>query len=159
MLILLGVTDVSIITLRVLPEYLYGSQINGINHHSLISSLLLLSVSIPAACFSLFYLLGATPRAYDLSRYPIILFPILLALAAYGLIIWKIAAEGAPNLTWDVISSPLSVADDQPGMLNHILGTLLLMVITSVIALPVGVGAGVYASEYGGRMGSASGSQ
>jgi phosphate transport system permease protein len=34
-------------------------------------------------------------------------------------------------------------------MLNHLLGTGLLMLLTSLISLPFGVGAGVYLSEYG----------
>ena len=65
----------SAIILRVLPVYLHGLNINGVIHRSIISALLLIGIGVPATCYSLFYLLGATPRAYDISRYPLLAIP------------------------------------------------------------------------------------
>ena len=154
---LFGFSVISAILLWALPEYLYGFEINGIIHRSLISALLLLAIALPSTCCSLYYLLGATPRAHDLSRYPLIILPVFLTMAAYSFLIYYLIKEGAPNLNWEIISTPYQAAfgAKQAGMRNHILGTLLLMAQTSLVSLPIGVGAGVFMSEYGGWLAGA----
>ena len=42
--------------------------------------------------------MGRTPTAWDTSRYPLLLFPIALALVVYGAILARLVTEGAPNL-------------------------------------------------------------
>ena len=158
----------SAIILRVLPEYLHGFSINGLIHRSVISALFLLTLSVPAVCYSLFYLLGATPGAYDISRYPLFLVPIGLVLTAYGLILFRIIANGAPLLNWSLIVHPFQDQSWQSeiwqngwpvwvpntllqiGIRNHILGTLLLMALSSLVSLPIGIGVGVFVHEYAG---------
>lgn len=154
LMILCSFSIISAILLRALPEFLFGFEINAIIHRSLISAFLLLAIAVPSACFSLYHLLGATPKAHDLSRYPLIILPVFLILAVYGLLIHFIIERGAPNLNWEIISVPWIGWDriaeeyvDQPGMRNHILGTLLLIALTSLIALPIGVAAGVLMSN------------
>ncbi|MCL0061035.1 ABC transporter permease subunit [Dehalococcoidia bacterium] len=160
LIILFAFAVISTVLLASLPEHLYGFQINAIVHRSLVSAILLLAIALPATCFSLYYLLGATPRAHDLSRYPLIVLPVLLILIAYALLIFHLIKEGAPNLNWEIISVPWIGSDwttvpiqsvNQPGLRNHILGTLLLMALTSLISLPIGVAAGVLMSEYYGK--------
>jgi ABC-type phosphate transport system permease subunit len=75
--------------------------------------------------------------------------------------------KGLPNLTWEAIqkayfnySWPIKTTIDegwpiwstelrsQIGLANHLTGTGLLMLLTSLISLPFGVGAGIYLSEY-----------
>jgi ABC-type phosphate transport system permease subunit len=160
---------VSAIILRALPEYLHGLNINGVIHRSIISALLLIGIGVPATCYSLFYLLGATPRAYEISRYPLLVFPIILVASAYTIIIFKIIATGAPQVSWSLIITPfkseswpvevwqngwpnfVSKSTLQIGLLNSILGTFLLMVLTSIISLPVGMGIGIFVHQYAGQ--------
>ncbi|MBT9163421.1 MAG: Phosphate transport system permease protein PstA 2 [Chloroflexi bacterium] len=152
LIILAGFSLISALLLLALPEFLYGFQINAIFHRSFISALLLFAAALPSSCSSLRHLLGATPAAEDISRYPLIILPIFLALAAYALFISHIFSEGAANLDWEIITTPYGHPIRVAGMRNHILGTLLLMALTSLISLPIGVGAGVFLSEYGGRL-------
>jgi phosphate transport system permease protein len=158
----------SAIILKILPEYLYGLNINGVIHRSIISALVLMALGVPGFCYALFYLLGATPRAHDISRYPLLAFPIILIITAYGLIIFRIIADGAPQLSWSLISTPFKyqiwtrevwqngwptfVQDTikQIGMRNHILGTFLIMGLTAIISLPIGMGAGIFIHQYAG---------
>src|SRR5208283_694351 len=158
----------SAIILKVLPEYLHGFNINGLIHRSVISALLLIGLGIPAACYSLFYFLGATPRARDFSRYPLLLLPIILIAAAFILIIYKIVAGGAPLLNWSLITTPfkdqswykevwqngwpnfITATTLQIGLRNAILGTFLLMGLTAIISLPVGMGVGIFVHQYAG---------
>jgi phosphate transport system permease protein len=141
-----------------IPEYLYGRSVNGIIHRSLFSAILLTAVSLPLMSTALYYVLGATPTARDLSRYPIVVVPIAMALFVYGAILIDLVERGAPDLTWHAVTHAYSsnlVGDDlirKSGIRNHIYGTFLLMFMTSAIALPIGVGTGLFVSEYDGRL-------
>lgn len=137
-----------------LPEYT-GFGENKIETYRAVSSTgILLAVAIPLAATALYQLMGATPRAHDTSRYGIVAIPILLAFSIYCLLIWQILSGGISNWDWSIIidSYRSFPAPGQPGLKNHILGTLLLMGLTTAISLPLGVGAGLYIGEYGGRM-------
>jgi len=153
--------------LHALPEDVTGWQINGVFHRSLFASLVLVSSGLPALSISLFYLWGATPQADDISHYPLVLLPVLFALAVYVGLIAQLLVKGIPNLDWGILSKPyfnydwplkITVDDGWPtwtaerhsqlGILNHLKGTGLLMLLTSLISLPIGAGAGIFLSEY-----------
>jgi phosphate transport system permease protein len=76
---------------------------------------------------------------------------ILLPLA---LIVWHLAAKGLPALTLGFfVHNPKPVGEAGGGMANAIVGTLILVLLGALIAVPVGVGTGVYLAEYGaGRL-------
>ena len=58
--------------------------------------------------------------------------------------------KGVSSLNWDFFTKmPKPVGESGGGMANAMLGTLYLIGIASVLAIPVGVIAGVYLSEYG----------
>lgn len=65
--------------------------------------------------------------------------------------------EGLPALNWAFFTeSPVPVGEPGGGMGNCILGSLILIGLGSLVAVPVGVFGGVYLSEYGeGRMAEA----
>ena len=67
-IILAGLALISAIVLKLLPVYIQGFSINGLIHRSIISALLLIGIGVPSACYALYYFLGATPRASDISR-------------------------------------------------------------------------------------------
>jgi ABC-type phosphate transport system permease subunit len=158
------------VVLQALPEYIQGLNIHGVIQRSLFSALFLLIVSIPGISYSIFYLFDATPRANDLSRYPVILFPVILVVAAYLVIIIRIIVGGLPMLNWSILSLPFKNESwysevwqngwpvwaqnivEQAGMRNYILGTLMLMGLTAVISLPIGVAVGIFVHEYAGKI-------
>lgn len=158
----------SAIILRALPVYLHGLNINGVVHRSVISALLLIGIGVPSTCYSLFYLLGATPQAKDVSRYALLAFPIVLVTLAYLMIIFKIIAAGAFQLNWSLLITPfknetwpaevwqngwpvfVSTTTKQIGLRNSILGTFLLMGLTAMISLPIGIAVGIFVHEYAG---------
>ncbi|HEX9015625.1 MAG TPA: phosphate ABC transporter permease PstA [Chloroflexota bacterium] len=67
-----------------------------------------------------------------------------------------VLVQGGSALNLDFFTKlPKPVGEPGGGMSNAILGTVLILAIASVVAIPVGVGAGVYLSEYGnGRLGT-----
>ena len=73
---------------------------------------------------------------------------ILLPLA---LIVWHLAAKGLPAFRPSFfLHMPKPVGEAGGGMANAIVGTLILVGLGALIAVPVGVGTGVYLAEYGG---------
>lgn len=57
--------------------------------------------------------------------------------------------SGMSRINWDFVTGSLSRHAELSGILPAIIGTLLIMLLTAVIAIPIGVGAGVYLEEYG----------
>lgn len=64
--------------------------------------------------------------------------------------------QGGSAINLDFFTQlPKPVGEPGGGMANAIVGTLILLAIASVIALPIGIGAGVFLSEFGsGRLGT-----
>jgi len=166
LIIIAVVATLSGFLINLIPSVFFGFNILAVFHRSMVSSILILLVSVPSLCLSLFYIFGATPKAQDLSRYPIILLPIVVALAAFSLIIYRLIAQGAPLLSWHLITSsyiwhgwstqiwvnnwPETVYYNvqQTGIGQYIEGTFLLMLLVSLISLPIGVGVGLYITQY-----------
>ena len=70
----------------------------------------------------------------------------LLILAIFlGFIIY----QGTERLSWEFMMSLPSRFADQSGIYTAWIGTLWVLVLTTVISFPVGVGAGIYLEEYG----------
>lgn len=72
-------------------------------------------------------------------------------------ILWELIRRGLPGLTPEFfLHMPKPVGEAGGGMANAIIGTLILVGLGGLFAVPIGVGAGVYLSEYrGGRFSSA----
>ncbi|HKL19412.1 MAG TPA: phosphate ABC transporter permease PstA [Halalkalibaculum sp.] len=73
-------------------------------------------------------------------------FSCILILAIFlGFIIY----QGIERLSWDFMVSLPSRFADQSGIYTAWIGTLWVLVLTTVISFPIGVGAGIYLEEYG----------
>ena len=60
-----------------------------------------------------------------------------------------IFSTGWGRLDWDFITGSLSRKPENSGIYPAIAGTVLIMLLTALIAIPIGVGAGIYLEEYG----------
>jgi phosphate transport system permease protein len=56
--------------------------------------------------------------------------------------------QGASRIDWQFLTSLPSRLPSKAGILPALAGTLWLLVLTAVIAIPVGIGAGIYLEEY-----------
>lgn len=81
----------------------------------------------------------------------------LLAVIVLFSVLGFVLVQGGSALNFDFFTKlPKPVGEPGGGMANAIVGTLMILAIASVVALPVGIGAGVYLSEFGGgRLGTA----
>jgi len=72
-----------------------------------------------------------------------------LALAPLGFLLFFVARQGLTAVNLDFFTQmPKPVGEPGGGMANAILGTLVLIGLAALVAVPVGVVAGVYLSEY-----------
>jgi len=80
---------------------------------------------------------------------------VLAAVAPLGSLLWLVASQGAPGLSWGFfVHLPAPVGEPGGGVGNSIVGTGLLVGLASLVALPVGIGAGVFLAEKGdGKLG------
>lgn len=76
-----------------------------------------------------------------------------IVLVPLASILWEVIRLGAPGLTLDFfLKMPKPVGEVGGGMANAVVGTLILVGLGALFAVPIGVGAGIYLAEYrGGR--------
>jgi phosphate transport system permease protein len=75
-----------------------------------------------------------------------------VSLLALFTLLYDVARDGLPKLSWDFLTSfPSRIIPETSGIESAIWGTLWLMVICAVIVIPLGVATAVYLEEYGDR--------
>ncbi len=78
-------------------------------------------------------------------------FSVLVALVPLAFVLFYVVSEGVQALNLDFfIRMPKPVGEPGGGMANAIVGTLILIGLGSLFAIPVGILSGVYMSEYAG---------
>src|SRR5215204_1687178 len=75
----------------------------------------------------------------------------LVGLIALSLLLFDLAAEGLPRLTWDFFTSFPSRRASAAGILSAWVGSVLVILVTGLIGIPLGVAAGIYLEEYAPR--------
>jgi len=82
---------------------------------------------------------------------------VVLALVPLAFVFFYVVKQGFSSLNWDFFTQmPKPVGEPGGGMANAMVGTLILIGLASLLAIPVGLIAGVYLSEYaGGKFASA----
>lgn len=75
----------------------------------------------------------------------------LFGLIMLGIFLFSIVSEGVARINWQFFTSLPSRKPEEAGILIPLLGTIWVMVLTSLIAIPLGVASGVYLEEYGKR--------
>ncbi|OFW18169.1 MAG: phosphate ABC transporter, permease protein PstA [Acidobacteria bacterium RIFCSPLOWO2_02_FULL_65_29] len=75
----------------------------------------------------------------------------LLALASLGALLYDVLGDGLGRLSWQFLTSLPSRRAEQAGILTALVGSVYVIAITAIIAVPFGVAAAVHLEEYGGR--------
>lgn len=73
-----------------------------------------------------------------------------LPILALALLFGDVITDAMPRLTWDFVTSYPSRHAASAGVLPALVGTLCLMALTALLAIPVGIGAAIYLEEYAG---------
>jgi phosphate transport system permease protein len=75
----------------------------------------------------------------------------VLALLTLGALIYTVIADGAGRLSWTFLNSYPSRRAAEAGIYPALIGSMFVIGLTALLAIPVGVAAAVYLEEYGGR--------
>jgi phosphate transport system permease protein len=94
---------------------------------------------------------SAGRRRADLVFQVVALIVLAVALGALAVLVATVWRDGAHRLTWQFLTSFPSRRAESAGIYHAIVGSLYVIVLTAVMALPVGVAAATYLEEYGGR--------
>jgi phosphate transport system permease protein len=79
------------------------------------------------------------------------LFCVTLPLLMLGVLLADVFVDGAGRLTWEFIRGLPSRRASAAGIWPAVIGSLYLIGLTALIAVPIGVGAAIYLEEYGRR--------
>ena len=93
----------------------------------------------------------AMRRSLDLAFQVTALLVLLLALAALATLIADVIRDGVVRLSWDFITGYPSRRASQAGLLPALTGSVFVILLTALLALPIGVAAAIYLEEYGRR--------
>jgi phosphate transport system permease protein len=74
-----------------------------------------------------------------------------LGLVVLAALLVDVLQDGLPRLDWQFLTSFPSRRPENAGILAALVGSLWLLVLTAVIAVPLGVGAAIYLEEYSRR--------
>lgn len=90
------------------------------------------------------------PSRYRLDRLfgTVALIATLLGLIVLAALLADILIDGLPRLSWDFVTSFPSRRAARAGILSPLVGTLWLLTITALVAIPIGVGAGIFLEEF-----------
>ena len=72
----------------------------------------------------------------------------LLGLVLLAIFIGSILVDGVQRINWDFITSLPSRKAERAGIWTALMGSVWILVLTTIIALPLGIGAAIYLEEY-----------
>lgn len=75
----------------------------------------------------------------------------LLGLVVLAALLFDIFSDGFGRISWDFLTSFPSRRAENAGIYAALIGTLWVIALTAMLAVPVGIGAAIYLEEYGGR--------
>ena len=74
---------------------------------------------------------------------------VILALIALGALLYDVFSDGWGRLNWQFLTSIPSRFASQAGIYTALIGTMYVIGLTAILALPIGIAAAIYLEEYG----------
>lgn len=75
---------------------------------------------------------------------------LLVAMVPLGAILFEVTSKGLSALSWEFLTALPSVPGTPGGGIrNAIVGTIAVVIISSLISIPIGIASGIYLSEFG----------
>lgn len=94
---------------------------------------------------------SAGSRRLDATFQVVALAVLVAALGGLALLVADVWRDGAHRIDWTFLTSYPSRRAERAGISHAVVGSLYVIVLTALLALPLGVAAAVYLEEYGGR--------
>jgi phosphate transport system permease protein len=87
----------------------------------------------------------------DLAFQGLALLVLCIALVSLGALIVDIWSDGASRLSWNFLTGFPSRRAEDAGVWHALTGSVFVILVTGLLAVPIGVAAAIYLEEYGGR--------
>ncbi len=87
-------------------------------------------------------------KRWDLFFVVLGILSLMIGVLTFAVLFADMASKGLPRLNWEFFTSFPSRRAANAGILSAWVGTILVMLVTAVAAIPLGVAAGVYLEEY-----------
>jgi phosphate transport system permease protein len=87
----------------------------------------------------------------DLAFQGLALLVLCIALVSLGALIVDIWSDGASRLSWNFLTGFPSRRAENAGVWHALTGSVFVILVTGLLAVPIGVAAAIYLEEYGGR--------
>jgi len=94
---------------------------------------------------------SARRQLMDLAFQGLALLVLCIALVALGALIVDIWSDGASRLSWNFLTGFPSRRAADAGVWHALTGSVFVILVTGLLAVPIGVAAAIYLEEYGGR--------
>jgi phosphate transport system permease protein len=94
---------------------------------------------------------SARRQLMDLAFQGLALLVLCIALVSLGALIVDIWSDGASRLSWNFLTGFPSRRAADAGVWHALTGSVFVIVVTGLLAVPIGVAAAIYLEEYGGR--------
>lgn len=85
----------------------------------------------------------------DVALQSVAIIVVVLALTALGALLYDVFSDGWSRLSWQFLTSFPSRRPAEAGIYPALVGTLYLVGLTTILAMPIGVAAAIYLEEYG----------
>jgi phosphate transport system permease protein len=92
-----------------------------------------------------------TRRLLDLGFQALAMLILVLALGSLAALIADVWADGAGRLSWDFITGFPSRRAEDAGIFHALSGSIVVILVTALLAVPIGVASAIYLEEYGRR--------
>lgn len=128
-----------------------GEEIDGALSKGLIVSTGLFFFGLIGVFLSFVAIHNFTAYAGQYFGFSILTISIILVIYPLVIILGNIIFLGAPSITLEFLTGEIlwsTLGTDEAGIFAAIIGTLLLMLITFLVAVPLGIGAAIYLQEY-----------
>jgi phosphate transport system permease protein len=92
-----------------------------------------------------------TRRLLDLGFQALAMFILVLALGSLAALIADVWSDGASRISWDFITGFPSRRAQDAGIFHALSGSIFVILVTALLAVPIGVASAIYLEEYGQR--------
>ncbi len=114
----------------------------------MITSIIFIILGILGASFTMKPLYNFSSQSKQAGAYFVLIFSMILILYPLGIIVGNIVVNGIGGITWEFLTEDVSRHGTQGGIFPALVGTLLIIIGTILIALPLGISSAVYLHEY-----------
>jgi phosphate transport system permease protein len=92
-----------------------------------------------------------TRRLLDYGFQALAMFILVLALGSLAALIADVWSDGASRISWDFITGFPSRRAQDAGIFHALSGSIFVILVTALLAVPIGVASAIYLEEYGRR--------